>query len=116
MIPAPASSHEGAVPMDGDTEAWLDRRLAGCRFVDERLNKRRCRFVALIRSAIGQTMLRVCQDWAKRKASYRFLADDRGSEANILAGYFRISLIGTRSSESHGRPYPRAPSHCQVYH
>lgn len=30
----------------------------------------------------------MCQDWANTKAAYRFLANDRVSEAEILAGHF----------------------------
>jgi hypothetical protein len=75
--------------MDGASDAWFDRELAGCSFADERLNKRLRKLVAQIGSAMGQSIPLVCQDWANTKAAYRFFANDRVSEADILAGHFR---------------------------
>src|SRR5882724_3989711 len=49
----------GAVPMDGESDAWFDRELAGCSFADDRLNKRFHKLVAHIGSAIGQSIPRV---------------------------------------------------------
>lgn len=48
--------------MDGATNAWFDRELAGCSFADERLNKRFRKLVAQIGSAMGQSIPLVCQD------------------------------------------------------
>jgi hypothetical protein len=75
--------------MDEGSDAWFDRELAGCSFVDERLDKRLRRLVAQIGSAMGQSILLVCQDWANTKAAYRFFANDRVSEADILGGPFQ---------------------------
>jgi hypothetical protein len=74
--------HEGS-------DAWFDRELAGCRFADERLDKRFRRLVAQIGSAMGQSIPLVCQDWANTKAAYRFFSNDRVSEAEILGGHFQ---------------------------
>jgi hypothetical protein len=38
--------------------------------------------------APGQSIALVCQDWANTKAAYRFLSNQRVSEAEILAGNF----------------------------
>ena len=38
---------------------------------------------------IGQSIPFVCQDWANTKAAYRFLANHRVSEADILSGHFQ---------------------------
>ena len=76
--------------MDGEDDAWFDRELAGCSFVDERLNKRLRKLVAQIGSAMGQSIPLVCQDWANTKAAYRFFSNDRVSEADILAGHFQV--------------------------
>ena len=35
----------------------------------------------------------MCQDWANTKAAYRFLSNDRVSEADILAGHFNRRVI-----------------------
>src|SRR5215813_12769283 len=75
--------------MDGGSDAWFDRELAGCSFVDERLDKRLRRLVAQIGSAMGQSIPLVCQDWANTKAAYRFFSNDRVSEADILSGHFQ---------------------------
>ena len=77
--------------MDGETEAWFDRELAGCSFADERLSKRLIKLLAQMASAMGQSIPLVCQDWANTKAAYRFLYNDRVSEAEILAGHFQAT-------------------------
>jgi hypothetical protein len=74
--------------MDGGSDAWFDRELAGSSFADERLSKRLRKLVAQIGSAMGQSIPLVCQDWANTKAAYRFLSNDRVSESDILAGHF----------------------------
>ena len=40
-------------------------------------------------SAMGDSIPLACQDWANTKAAYRFFANDRISEAEILAGHFQ---------------------------
>lgn len=42
-----------------------------------------------IGSAMGQSIPLVCQDWANTKTAYRFVSNDRGSDADILAGHFQ---------------------------
>jgi hypothetical protein len=83
--------------MDGESDAWFDRELAGCSFADERLSKRFRKLLAQMASAMGQSIPLVCQDWANTKAAYRFFSNDRVSEADILAGHFqstRERIIG----------------------
>src|SRR6266567_1705957 len=81
--------------MDGGSDAWFDRELAGCSFADERLSKRLRKLVAQIGSAMGQSIPLVCQDWANTKAAYRFFSNDRVSEADILAGHFQSTFAVT---------------------
>ncbi|HUA56542.1 MAG TPA: IS4 family transposase [Candidatus Sulfotelmatobacter sp.] len=85
--------------MDQGTDAWFDRELAGCCFSDERLNKRLRKLVAQIGSAMGQSIPLVCQDWANTKAAYRFFANDRVSEADILAGHFESTRDRTVATD-----------------
>ncbi len=85
--------------MNGGTDAWVVRELAGCSFVDERLNKRLHKLVAQIGSAMGQSIPLVCQDWANTKAAYRFLSNDRVSEADILAGHFQSTRDRTVATD-----------------
>jgi hypothetical protein len=72
-------------------ECWVDRETAGCEFGDARLGDRFRKLLAQIGSAMGQSIPLVCQDWANTKAAYRFFANDRVSEADILAGHFQSS-------------------------
>jgi hypothetical protein len=85
--------------MDGGSDAWFDRELAGCSFADARLNKRLRKLVAQVGSAMGQSIPLVCQDWANTKAAYRFLSNDRVSEADILAGHFQSTRDRTAATD-----------------
>jgi len=85
--------------MDGATDAWFDRELAGCSLADERLNKRLRRLVAQIGSAMGQSIPLVCQDWANTKAAYRFFSNDRVSESDILAAHFQSTRDRTVATD-----------------
>lgn len=74
--------------MDGVETAWIDRELEGCSFADERLGKRLRKLLAQIGGALGASIPLACQDWANTKAAYRFFANERVNEADILAGHF----------------------------
>jgi hypothetical protein len=75
--------------MDGVREAWFDQELAGSSFSDERLAKRLRKLVERMDGAMGASIPLACQDWSNTKAAYRFFANDRVSEAEILAGHFQ---------------------------
>jgi len=77
--------------MDGIVESWVDGELGGCSLADDRLIKRLRKLLAQIGGAMGQSIPLVCQDWANAKAAYRFFANDRVSEADILAGHFQAT-------------------------
>lgn len=85
--------------MHGGDEAWFEQELAGCRFADERLQKRLRTVVAQMGSAMGQSIPSVCQDWANTKAAYRFFSNIRVSEADILAGHFQSTRGRTATAE-----------------
>ena len=74
--------------MDDRAETWLDTELAGCALADERLTRRLRKVLAQVGGAMGQSIPLACQDWTNTKAAYRFFANDRVSEADILAGHF----------------------------
>ena len=74
--------------MDGFTGSWLDEELTGCDLPDKRLSKRLRKLLAQVGGAMGQSIPFACQDWSNAKAAYRFLSNDRVSEADILAGHF----------------------------
>jgi Transposase DNA-binding len=73
----------------GFAATWVDCEIAGCEFRDARLGKRFRTLLERIGSDIGQSIPFVCQDWANTKAAYRFLANHRVSEADILSGHFQ---------------------------
>lgn len=71
--------------------SWLDTELADCQFKDQRLGKRFRSLIEQLSSSPGDAIPLVCQDWANTKAAYRFLDNDRVSEAEILAGHFQAT-------------------------
>ena len=90
--------------MDGGSDAWFDRELAGCSFADERLNKRLRKLVAQMGSAMGESIPLVCQDWANTKAAYRFLSNDRVSEAAApQAAAHNVGMISQHALVEHAR-------------
>lgn len=68
--------------------SWIDHEVAGCAFADARLGKRFGKLMEQLSRGIGRTIPLACGDWAATKAAYRFLDNDRVSEADILAGHF----------------------------
>ena len=68
--------------------SWIDQELADCEFPDARLGKRFGTLMEQLFKGIGRTIPLTCGDWAATKAAYRFLDNDRVSEADILAGHF----------------------------
>ncbi len=81
------------------TQGWVDREIAGCEFRDARLGDRFRKLLAQIGSAMGRSIPLVCQDWANTKAAYRFLSNDRVSEADILAGHFQSTRDRTAATD-----------------
>ena len=73
-------------PLEDTT--WADHEIAGCAFKDARLGRRFGKLLKRIGSAMGESIPLVCQDWANTKAAYRFFANGRVSEADILGGHF----------------------------
>lgn len=71
------------------SNAWIEQELVGGQFGDVRLEKRFRTLLEQLSNGIGESIPLVCQDWANTKAAYRFLSNERVSEAGILAGHFR---------------------------
>jgi hypothetical protein len=79
---------------------WLDRELAGCRFKDVRLAKRFRKLIQQAEGAVGESIPLACQDWANTKAAYRFFANERVSEGDILSSHF--DATGERAAAEKG--------------
>lgn len=71
--------------------SWIDKELAGCEFVDERLKKRFRRILNKLCDGVGQSIPLASRDWANTKAAYRFFANPRVNESDILSGHFRAT-------------------------
>jgi hypothetical protein len=67
---------------------WIDNEVVGCEFEDVRHRKRLRQLLEQFSDRVGSTTPWASQDWANTKAAYRFSANERISEANILAGHF----------------------------
>lgn len=89
-----------AVVCADDSGAWVDRELANSNFKDARLGKRFRSLLEQLSSSPGGPILLACQDWTNTKAAYRFLDNDRVSEAEILAGHFGATR--DRVAATHG--------------
>ena len=68
--------------------SWINEELGSCKFVDKRLGKRLLNLVGKLSEKIGSTIPTACQDWSNTKAAYRFFANKRLTESEILAGHF----------------------------
>ena len=72
-------------------ESWMQQELTGCQFADGRLGKRFSMVLKQLAEGTAESIPLACQDWANTKAAYRFFANERVSEADILAGHFRAT-------------------------
>ena len=80
-------------------ESWVDREVCGSVFPDARLAKRFRTLLERVGRAIGGSIPLACQDWANTKAAYRFFANERVSEADILAGHFQSTRERTAAMD-----------------
>ena len=55
--------------------------------------------VAALSERIGSSLSVACQDWANTKAAYRFLANERVSEREILAGHLQATRDRAAATE-----------------
>ena len=76
-----------AAPDDGDV--LIQRELELGVFPDERLGKRLGRLLGQFVDGTAESVPLACRDWANTKAAYRFFANERVTEEDILAGHFR---------------------------
>ena len=67
---------------------WVDGEIDKNVFKDARLGKRFRELLIRMGSGIGESIPLACQDWANTKAAYRFFANERVCEGDILSGHF----------------------------
>ena len=68
-------------------DSWWEKELAGSAFKDKRLDKRFKTIVKSLSMGTGQSIPEVCEQWARTKATYRFLSNERVDEDEILNGH-----------------------------
>jgi hypothetical protein len=72
-----------------ESNEWLNKELAACKFGDERLEKRFKLLCGQLWSGLGNPIPFACQDWANTKAAYRFFSNSNISELEILHSHFQ---------------------------
>lgn len=78
-------------PDDGAESAiehWTEREIDKSAFKDARLGQRFGELLKQIGDGMGGSIPLACQDRASTKAAYRFFANERVEEADILSGHF----------------------------
>jgi len=73
---------------DGARGHWTECEVDETAFKDARLGRRFGEVIRQIGDGMGESIPYACQDWASTKAAYRFFANDRVEEAEILSGHF----------------------------
>lgn len=69
----------------------MEEEVVGAGFSDPRLQRRFSAVVEQLARKTGASIPWACQDWAAVKAAYRFLANERVGETEILAGHFQAT-------------------------
>jgi|TARA_A100000171_G_C2133045_1_gene148010 hypothetical protein len=78
---------------------WITGELASSSFGDKRLDKRFERLVNHLWHGVGGSLPYACQDWASTKAAYRFLSNNKVTEADILASHFQSTKARVSKTE-----------------
>ena len=83
-----------------NTAHWVDGEIDESVFKDARLGKRFRELLIRMGGGIGESIPLACQDWANTKAAYRFFANKRVREGDILSGHFDATRA--RFDATHG--------------
>ncbi len=71
-----------------DCGHWSENEVDTGAFKDARLGLRFGELLRCLSDRMGGTIPLACQDWASTKAAYRFFANPRVEEGEILSGHF----------------------------
>lgn len=71
-----------------EVKHWSEREIDESAFKDARLGRRFSELLRQIGDGMGGSIPFACQDWASTKAAYRFFANERVEEGDILSGHF----------------------------
>ena len=83
-----------------EVQHWTKHEIDEGAFKDARLGRRFSELLRQIGDGMGESIPFACQDWASTKAAYRFLANGRVEESDILSGHFAATR--TRYDNSKG--------------
>ena len=78
---------------------WVDREINENVFKDARLGKRFRELLIRMGGGMGESIPLACQDWANTKAAYRFFANERVREGDILSGHFDATRARFEAAE-----------------
>lgn len=107
---------------------WTEGEIDEGAFKDARLGRRFGEVLKQIGDGMGESIPYACQDWASTKAAYRFLANERVEEGEILSGHFAatraryaqsdgpILLIQDTTEFSYKRVDPEAIGKTKIVH
>jgi len=79
---------------------WSESEVDANVFKDARLGRRCAELLRRLSDRVGGTIPLACQDWANTKAAYRFFANPKVEEGEILSGHFAATKM--RYAESEG--------------
>lgn len=71
-----------------EVQHWTKHEIDEGAFKDARLGRRFGELLRQVGDGMGESIPFACQDWASTKAAYRFLANERVEESDILSGHF----------------------------
>jgi hypothetical protein len=101
-----AKSHPAATPETRDdlripipVEHWAEGEIDESAFKDARLGRRFGELLKQIGDGMGESIPYACQDWANTKAAYRFFANGRVEEGDILSGHFAATCARCDASD-----------------
>ena len=80
-------------------EHWSADELDVGAFKDLRLGRRCIELLRRLSEGMGGTIPLACQDWANTKAAYRFFANPKVEEGDILSGHFASTRKRYAASE-----------------
>jgi transposase-like protein/DDE family transposase len=82
---------------DASGHDWSRTEAAAATFADARLHRRFAGLLRQLAAGVGASIPQACGDWAGVKAAYRFLANGRVGEADILGGHFAATAERARA-------------------
>lgn len=83
----------------GAVDHWTAGEVDEAAFRDARLGRRFGELLKQMADGLGDSIPYACQDWANTKAAYRFFANGRVDEGDILSGHFAATTARFTQSE-----------------